>query len=366
LARFFTPEPGGQGYRIHKGIRDLLVFSEQDLIKDPPFSRLDLISCRNLLIYLGADLQKKLTPMFHFALNPTGMLFLGSSEGVGEFDSLFTVLDRKAKLYRRKEDLLDQQRNTLSRFMAPVTAVQASLPSRGAQVAAFAPKLPLRALMEEALLRQIAPASALVNAGGDMVYLHGRTGMYLEPTAGEAGIQNILKMAREGLRPALATALHQAVVSGQTSLAPNIRVKTNGHLHPGQPQRAPGGHCRPWPTHGCAPVPGDAPDVPEAPDPEPAPQSAASSAASRSGAGPAARHRARIAAQGELRAKDEYLQSTHEELESSNEELKSATRKCSRSTRNCNPPTRNWRPPRKNCSRSTKSWPRSTPSCKPR
>jgi two-component system CheB/CheR fusion protein len=317
LARFFTPEPGGQGYRIHKGIRDLLVFSEQDLIKDPPFSRLDLISCRNLLIYLGADLQKKLTPMFHFALNPTGMLFLGSSEGVGEFDSLFTVLDRKAKLYRRKEDLLDQQRNTLSRFMAPVTAVQASLPSRGAQVAAFAPKLPLRALMEEALLRQIAPASALVNAGGDMVYLHGRTGMYLEPTAGEAGIQNILKMAREGLRPALATALHQAVVSGQTSLAPNIRVKTNGH------------HTRVnvsvHPVATAAPGAPDAPlylvmlaDVPEAPAADAA-TAQGSSAALAPGA------QARIDdLQQELRAKDEYLQSTHEELARSNEELKSS------------------------------------------
>jgi two-component system CheB/CheR fusion protein len=106
LARFFTLEPGGQAYRIHKGIRDLLVFSEQDLVKDPPFSRIDLISCRNLLIYLDANLQKRLIPLFHFALNPTGMLFLGNSEGIGDFEDLFAVLDRKAKLYRRKEDLL--------------------------------------------------------------------------------------------------------------------------------------------------------------------------------------------------------------------------------------------------------------------
>ncbi|MBK7765587.1 MAG: chemotaxis protein CheR, partial [Sulfuritalea sp.] len=103
LARFFVAEAGGSGYRIHKAIRDMLVFSEQDVIKDPPFSRLDLISCRNLLIYMGAELQKKLIPLFHFALKPGGMLFLGTSEGVGEFGELFAVLDRKSKLYQRKE-----------------------------------------------------------------------------------------------------------------------------------------------------------------------------------------------------------------------------------------------------------------------
>ena len=104
LARFFTAEPDGSAYRIHKGIRDMLVFSEQDVIKDPPFSKLDLISCRNLLIYMGGDLQKKLIPLFHYALNPGGFLFLGTSETVGEFGDLFAALDRKSKLYRRKED----------------------------------------------------------------------------------------------------------------------------------------------------------------------------------------------------------------------------------------------------------------------
>ena len=88
------------------GIRDMLVFSEQDVIKDPPFSKLDLISCRNLMIYLNADLQKRLIPLFHYALKPNGMLFLGSSEGVGDFGDLFAALDRKAKLYRRKTDAL--------------------------------------------------------------------------------------------------------------------------------------------------------------------------------------------------------------------------------------------------------------------
>ncbi|MBM4236489.1 MAG: chemotaxis protein CheR, partial [Firmicutes bacterium] len=97
LARYFAAEPGDGVYRIHKTIRDMLVFSEQNVIKDPPFSKLDLISCRNLLIYLDADLQKRLLPLFHYALNPGGHLFLGTSETVGEFGDLFAVLDRKQK-----------------------------------------------------------------------------------------------------------------------------------------------------------------------------------------------------------------------------------------------------------------------------
>jgi two-component system CheB/CheR fusion protein len=316
MARYFTLEPGGLYYRIHKGIRDLLVFSEQDLIKDPPFSRLDLISCRNLLIYLDANLQKRLIPLFHFALLPYGTLFLGSSEGIGEFESLFTVLDRKAKLYRRKEDLLGLQRSTLSRFIAPVSAIAASLPRPGVQKSDFPAKLPLRDLMEQALLRHVAPASALVNAGGDIFYLHGRTGMYLEPVAGEAGIQNILKMARDGLRQSLSTALHQAVTQQQLGLARNIRVKTNGHYTLVNLSVRP-----------VATAPAGSPDAPlylvmleDAPEP---PELAAPTSSTGAGTDPDAR--AHIEALTlELRAKDEYLQSTHEELESSNEELKSS------------------------------------------
>lgn len=105
LARYFAAGPGDGAYRIHKTIRDMLVFSEQNVIKDPPFSKLDLISCRNLLIYLDAELQKKLLPLFHYALNPGGHLFLGTSETVGDFGDLFAVLDRKQKIFRRKEDL---------------------------------------------------------------------------------------------------------------------------------------------------------------------------------------------------------------------------------------------------------------------
>jgi len=105
LARFFTALPDGGGYRIHKSIRDSLVLSVQNLVQDPPFSKLDMISCRNLLIYLGPELQHRLIPLFHYALNPGGMLFLGTSETVGEFADLFVAKDRKSKVYERKANV---------------------------------------------------------------------------------------------------------------------------------------------------------------------------------------------------------------------------------------------------------------------
>jgi two-component system, chemotaxis family, CheB/CheR fusion protein len=162
LARFFAATPDGSAFRIHKGIRDMLVFSEQNMIKDPPFSKLDLITCRNLLIYLGGDLQKKLVPLFHYALNPGGFLFLGTSETVGEFMDLFTVLDRKMKLYQRREDIHNARRTILGRFMPPMTAVDMAFP-RFHEKAAGPRRLPLRELTEQALLQQLAPVAALVN-----------------------------------------------------------------------------------------------------------------------------------------------------------------------------------------------------------
>jgi two-component system CheB/CheR fusion protein len=128
LARFFTAEADGSAYRIHKSIRDLLVFSEQDVIKDPPFSRLDLISCRNLLIYMGAELQKKLIPLFHYVLNPGGILFLGTSEGVGEFADLFSVLDRKAKTVSAQGRFFRRACAAERRFLPPQMTIEAALP----------------------------------------------------------------------------------------------------------------------------------------------------------------------------------------------------------------------------------------------
>ena len=319
LARFFVAEPDGSAYRIRKGIRDLLVFSEQNVIKDPPFSKLDLISCRNLLIYLGGDLQKKLIPLFHYSLNPGGMLFLGTSETVGEFGDLFAALDRKAKIFQRKEDFRGGQRAALGHFLPPLTASHGALPQATTRMT-FPVKLPLRELTEQALLQKATPAGALVNGQGDILYMHGRTGMYLELGSGEVGLPNILKMAREGLRRELATALHKAEGTKEPVHCPALRVRTNGHftqvnlsVHP----IAPGGSK----TESTAiEVALYLIVLEEAPSTD-----AVNPAVSLQTTDPSLDLDTRITAlTQELRAKEEYLQTANEELETSNEELKSS------------------------------------------
>ena len=320
LVRFFTAEPGGSAYRIHKGIRDLLVFSEQDMIKDPPFSKLDLISCRNLLIYIGENLQKALIPLFHYALNPGGFLFLGTSETVGEFGGLFATLDRKSKLYQRKEDLHSAQRTVLGRFLPPMTAIDVAVPRTAGNMAGSG-KPPLRELTEQALLQQVAPAAALVTGQGDILYLHGRTGLYLEPAPGEAGINNILKMAREGLRRDLTTALHKATRATGTVRCPGLRVKANGDFTMVNLTIRP-----------VATGPAATPEAPlylvvleDAPpfDPEQAEPTTLHASAQADGRETDADARVATLKQ-ELRAKEEYLQTANQELETSNQELKSS------------------------------------------
>jgi len=321
LARFFTLEPDGAFYRVNKALRDMLVFSEQDVIKDPPFSKLDLITCRNLLIYLDADLQKKLMPLFHYALNPGGVLFLGNSEGVGDSAVLFAAVDRKARIYRRNLDSQNGRRANMQPFLPPLMS-EPGLPARRRPTATPA-KLPLRELTEQALLRQIAPAAVLVNSRGDILYQHGRTGMFLEPAAGEAGVSNILAMAREGLRPGLSTALHRAATYREKVKAPGLNVRTNGHfsvvnltIHP-----VTGGIDTP-------------PDsllflvVLEEADPLDSKQQQRPlfSGVEAGAQIPPPEAEALIASlKQELRIKDAYLQSTHEELESSTEELRSSS-----------------------------------------
>lgn len=229
LARFFTLEPDGNSYRIHKNIRELLIFSEQNVIKDPPFSKLDLISCRNLLIYMGGDLQKKLIPLFHYALNPGGFLFLGPSETIIDFSYLFVTLDSKLKLYSREDDAHGAQHTGLGRFISPLAARHKGLP-QGTVSAVNTGKLSLRELTEQALLRQVAPTGALVKSNGDILYLHGRAGMYLEPAQGEIGVHNILGMAREGLRRELTAGLKKAVADRKIVSHPGLLVKTNGNF----------------------------------------------------------------------------------------------------------------------------------------
>jgi two-component system CheB/CheR fusion protein len=315
LSRFFTAEPDGSAYRIHKNIRDMVIFSEQDLIKDPPFSKLDLISCRNLLIYMGGELQKRLIPLFHYALNPGGFLFQGTSETVGDFGDLFSALDRKAKLYQRKEDVHGAPRAALGRLLPPMSAMERPH-QRITGETAISIKRPLRELTEQALLQQVAPAGALINDRGDILYLHGRTGLYLEPTPGEVGINNILKMAREGLRQELITALHKAAGTQETVRCLGLRVKTNGHFTTVDLTVSP-----------VAVAPGA---MPEAPlylvilEEAPAPDLVSPDQPSGNGDASAAADARLESLKRQLQAKEEYLKASNEELETSNEELKSS------------------------------------------
>ena len=320
LAHFFTAEADGNAYRIHKGLRDMLVFSEQDVIKDPPFSKLDLISCRNLLIYMGSELQRKLIALFHYALNPGGLLFLGTSESVGESGDLFGVLDRKAKLYQRKDAIRGARHTAMDRLLFPVTKVGAA---HSRSVRAPSAKQSLRELTEQALLQQLAPVAALVNGQGDILYLHGRTGLYLELAPGEAGINNILKMAREGLRRDLTIALHKAARTAEIVQCPDLRVKTNGHfttvnlsIYPlATDAAAPSGALLYLVILAEAHI-----DLEQATE-----VTLSVIAGMENPDDPAEGADPRIAAlRQELRAKEEYLQTTNEELETANENLKSS------------------------------------------
>ena len=317
LTRFFSITPDGSEYRIHKSIRDMLVFSEQDVVKDPPFSRLDLISCRNLMIYMGGPLQKKLIPLFHYALNPGGFLFLGNSETIGDLTVLFEVIDRKLKFFRRKDDFHNRQPGTSTHFPP-------SMPSRGnqppwtAEKTAVSPRAPLREVTEQAILQHFTPPSVLVDKKGDIFYIHGRTGMYLEPCSGETGTNNILKMAREGLKHDLTVALHNAVRTKKTVRHANLQIKSNGGFIPVDLI--------------IQPVPLTHPQASETllylvilqELPQRDPRSALSASSCDPDHSQTLTSDQIEALKHELQVKEDYLQTTNEELETSNEELKSS------------------------------------------
>ena len=154
LSRFFTLQADDATYRINKNIRDMVIFSEHDVIKDPPFSKLDLVSCRNLLIYMNGELQKKVILLFHYALRMGGMLFLGTSETVGNFDEIFTPLDRQWKLFQRKDDVPGVYHPILRRFPLPSEGGAVMRPSG---YTAEKGKYTLRELTERLLLQRYSP-----------------------------------------------------------------------------------------------------------------------------------------------------------------------------------------------------------------
>ena len=220
LDRFFVKEDNG--YRVRKELRDLVVFAAHNVLGDPPFSKLDLLSCRNLLIYLESMAQRRLLQTFHHALNPGGLLFLGPSESVEEGRELYTVLDRKWKLFRRADVVAPPleplpwggMRAAPRELAAPLPAGQERRPS-------------IVGLLQAMLLEEYAPASVIVDGGGEVVFIHGRTGTYLEPPPGRP--TNVLvEMARPGLRAALAAVLREATFTRKEVVRRGARVRTDG------------------------------------------------------------------------------------------------------------------------------------------
>ncbi len=316
LDRFFTQDSGGN-YRIQKSIRDMIVFSEQDILKDPPFSKLDLLSCRNVLIYMDRELQKKLIPLFHYALNPGGFLVLGPSETVGEFENMFDTLDRKSKLYRKKD--VSSRHFPIGTFIPP--RLESRETPRPSGKALIESKPQLRELTEQTMLQYYSPVGVLVNQRGDILYLHGRTGMYLEPAPGEAGM-NILKMAREGLRKELATDLYKAAVNREPVFHPGLRVKTNGDFTTVNLALRPVAAG----TNAAAETNLFLVTFEEPPEWEQSQTGKAAAIGACEGACESAMEGdARILElKRELQVKEEHLKASNEELETSNEELKSS------------------------------------------
>ncbi len=207
------------GYQITNTVREMVIFAPQNIIMDPPFTKMDLVSCRNLLIYLSPELQKRLLPLFHYSLNPGGVLFLGNSETIGEFTDLFKPLDDKARLYRRINSPLRTK---------PVKFSSEFVPGLHApRLKASKPAANLQSLADQLLLQKYSPAAVLVSDKVDILYISGRTGKYLEPAAGKVN-WNIFAMAREGLRYELNVIFKKALQQKEAVTLKNVAVRTNG------------------------------------------------------------------------------------------------------------------------------------------
>ncbi|OUJ72979.1 hypothetical protein BXP70_16615 [Hymenobacter crusticola] len=230
LRRFFHRHEGQ--YQIRKEVRDMVVFAVHNINRDAPFTKLDLLCCRNLLIYFSTELQKSLLPIFHYALNPNGLLFLGPSENLSGFQELFTPLDIRWKISRRLETIAPLTRLVNFPFSMSRQQTPLALPMGSGGMAAPLLSLGRRsdtgvlsALVQRMLLAQYAPPAVVINAKGDILYVNGRTGKYLEPAPGPSGM-NIYDMARDELNFELNTAIHKATQQQESVQVDNVRVKT--------------------------------------------------------------------------------------------------------------------------------------------
>src|SRR5256884_694610 len=219
LKRFFVKLE--KGYQVDKSLREMCIFAKQNIAKDPPFSNLDLISCRNLLIYLGPVLQKRVIPTLHYALKPNGYLMLGGSESLGAFSDHFILVDKKYKIYQKK-----QTAAPLITYLAGldygVRKPQTSRPQR-----MLTPAVPVDREVDRTLANRFIRASIVVNDEMEILQFRGRTGAYLEPAAGHPTF-SLSRMAREGLLVDLRSALTKAKKDDAIVRRERVRVKSNG------------------------------------------------------------------------------------------------------------------------------------------
>ena len=221
LKRYFTEMDDGR-YQVAKLIREMLVFAPQDIIKDPPFTKLDLLCCRNLLIYFQSELQNRLLPIFHYSLNPGALLFLGSSESVGQHTDLFEPAHKKWKIFRSLKT------NTLATTLRlPVSSAISESNADPADLVRPPGEIDETQFMEAILSQQDAPPCVIINDVCDIVYVHGRTGKFLEPAEGKVSV-NILDMARPGIRAELVAALRQVHASKYEVIRPQKEIGFGG------------------------------------------------------------------------------------------------------------------------------------------
>lgn len=218
LAKFFTPH--GQGYLIDKQIREMVLFAQHDVILDPPFTRLDLLSCRNLMIYFNAALQRRLIGLFSYSLRPAGALLLGGAETIGATQSLFTPVHLKSRLFWRSDNPVH-----MGVVDFPVSPLPSVRPIAQESSVLPTPSVPanLQVHAEQALLREFAPAAVMTTAQGDIVYVNGSVGKYLEPASGKAN-WNLHVMAKPPIRTQISVAMRQALQGADSAQLSDLRL----------------------------------------------------------------------------------------------------------------------------------------------
>ncbi|WP_158799644.1 CheR family methyltransferase [Pedobacter sp. L105] len=224
LERFFIKV--NEGYVVKKEVREMIVFAQHNLIKDAPFTRLDLLCCRNVLIYLTSELQKKIIPVFHYSLNSSGLLFMGPAESVGSFSDSFISLENKWKIFKRKEGT--SAVGTMLDF--PFHVANQHTKNVKSQLPIKSIKNPLAETFHKILLDSFTPTALLLNERGDILYINGQTSRFMQISSGEA-IFNIHRLAKEELKYALGNALHQAWERKGNVEVPEIKVKDNNFIY---------------------------------------------------------------------------------------------------------------------------------------